>query len=118
MPASRTSHSATRSVPPSPRKRGDQPRECAIGDRERRHRLPDRPLAFFLISRIRDVTTLIGTPRTSGGTPITIALICGAYAGAVYGKSALPQDLLAGLEGREEIESTAARLYERYTTKP
>jgi ADP-ribosylglycohydrolase len=76
------------------------------------------PLAFFLISRIRDVTTLLSTAAHVGGNTDTIALICGAYAGAVYGKSALPQDLLEGLEGREEIESVAARLYERYTTKP
>src|SRR5690606_34546968 len=76
------------------------------------------PLALFLISRIKDVTALLTTAAHVGGNTDTITLICGAYAGATYGKSALPQDLLDGLEGRDEIESVAARLYERCTTKP
>ncbi|MDV4341938.1 ADP-ribosylglycohydrolase family protein [Methanoculleus sp. YWC-01] len=76
------------------------------------------PLAFFLINRIKDVTALLTTAAHVGGNTDTIALICGAYAGATYGKSALPPDLLDGLEGRDEIESIAARLYERYTAKP
>ena len=76
------------------------------------------PLAFFLISRIRDIADLLTTAAHVGGNTDTIALICGAYAGAIYGKAALPRDLLDGLEGRDEIESTAARLYERCTAKP
>ncbi|WP_292519149.1 ADP-ribosylglycohydrolase family protein [Methanoculleus sp.] len=76
------------------------------------------PLAFFLMTRIRDVTALLTTAAHVGGNTDTIALICGAYAGALYGRSALPPDLLDGLEGRDEIESVAARLYERCTTKP
>jgi len=76
------------------------------------------PLAFFLISRIKDVTVLLNTAARVGGNTDTIAFICGAYAGAVYGRSAIPQDLLEGLEGKDEIESMAARLYQRYTAKP
>ena len=76
------------------------------------------PLAFFLISRIRDVGALLNTAAHVGGNTDTIALICGAYAGAVYGKSIFPPDLLDGLEERDEIESLAARLYERCTAKP
>ncbi|GLI45354.1 ADP-ribosylglycohydrolase family protein [Methanoculleus bourgensis] len=76
------------------------------------------PLAFFLIHRIRDVSVLLNTAAHVGGNTDTIAFICGAYAGATYGKSALPRDLLEGLEGRDAIESMAARLYERYITKP
>lgn len=76
------------------------------------------PLAFFLIHRIRETGALLTTAAHVGGNTDTIALICGAYAGAVYGRSALPRDLLDGLESRDEIEATAARLYERYTTKP
>lgn len=76
------------------------------------------PLAFFLINRIKETAALLTTAAHVGGNTDTIALICGAYAGATRGKSALPQDLLDGLEGRDEIEATAARLYERYTTKP
>lgn len=76
------------------------------------------PLAFFLIHRIRDASALLNTAAHVGGNTDTIALICGAYIGAVYGKTALPGDLLEGLEHRSEIESVAARLYERCTTKP
>ena len=76
------------------------------------------PLAFFLISRIKDVTILLTTAANIGGNADTIAFICGAYAGAVYGRSALPQDLLEGLEGKDGIESMAARLYQRCTAKP
>lgn len=76
------------------------------------------PLAFFLMTRIRDVATLLTTAAHVGGNTDTIALICGAYAGATYGRSALPPDLLEGLEGRDVIESVVARLYERCTTKP
>ena len=76
------------------------------------------PLAFFLIHRIRDISALLHTAAHVGGNTDTIALICGAYIGAVYGKTALPGDLLEGLECRSEIESVAARLYERCTTKP
>ncbi|MEG3057354.1 MAG: ADP-ribosylglycohydrolase family protein [Methanoculleus sp.] len=76
------------------------------------------PLAFFLIERIQDVTTLLNTAAHVGGNTDTIAYICGAYAGATHGRSALPRDLLEDLEGQSEIESMATRLYERYTTKP
>jgi ADP-ribosylglycohydrolase len=76
------------------------------------------PLAFFLIHRISDVTALLNTAAHVGGNTDTIAFICGAYAGATSGKTALPQDLLDGLEMRGAIESMAARLYERYLTKP
>ena len=76
------------------------------------------PLAFFLIHRIKDIPALLNTAAHVGGNTDTIAFICGAYAGATYGKSALPRDLLEGLEGRDEIESMAARLYERCLTKP
>ncbi|HOB17216.1 MAG TPA: ADP-ribosylglycohydrolase family protein [Candidatus Methanoculleus thermohydrogenotrophicum] len=76
------------------------------------------PLAFFLIHRIKDVPTLLYTAAHVGGNTDTIALICGAYAGATFGKSSLPPDLLEGLEIRDEIEAMAARLYERHTTKP
>jgi len=76
------------------------------------------PLAFFLISRIKDLAILLTTAAHVGGNTDTIAFICGAYAGAVYGRSALPQDLLNGLEGKDEIDSLAIQLYQRYTTKP
>jgi len=76
------------------------------------------PLAFFLIHRIKDIPVLLNTAAHVGGNTDTIAFICGAYIGATYGKSALPRDLLEGLEGRDEIEAMAARLYERCLTKP
>ena len=76
------------------------------------------PLALFLIHRIKDIPVLLNTAAHVGGNTDTIAFICGAYAGATYGKSALPRDLLGGLEDRDAIEAMAARLYERCLTKP
>ncbi|RXE56889.1 crystallin [Methanoculleus taiwanensis] len=75
------------------------------------------PLAFFLASRITDVDDLLSTASNVGGNTDTIALICGAYAGAKYGKGVFRPDLTDGLEDRGRIENIANRLYQRYTNK-
>jgi ADP-ribosylglycohydrolase len=75
------------------------------------------PLAFFLLHRIPDTSTLLSVAAHVGGNTDTIALICGAYVGAKYGAAVFPPDLLASLERRDDIEKVAVRLYERYTTK-
>jgi ADP-ribosylglycohydrolase len=75
------------------------------------------PLAFFLIERIREIPTLLSVAAHVGGNTDTIALICGAYAGATYGTSVFSPDLLERLERREDIENLAQGLYERYATK-
>lgn len=68
------------------------------------------PIAFFLISRYYDPENLLYVAANIGGNTDTIAFICGAYVGAKYGESALPPDLLKGLENREEITRLAGEL--------
>ncbi len=75
------------------------------------------PLAFFLASRFPDAADLISVASHVGGNTDTIALICGAYAGAKYGKGVFPADLLDGLEDRDRIEDIAERLYRRCANK-
>ncbi len=75
------------------------------------------PLAFFLVSRYPDVATLLTVAANVGGNTDTIALICGAYAGAKYGEGVFPACLLEGLEDRDRIVNLAVRLYKRYAKK-
>jgi len=72
------------------------------------------PLALFLIGRYPDPEELLTVAANVGGNTDTIGLICGAYAGAVLGKSGLPEDLLKGLEENRRIEVLGQRLYQRY----
>jgi ADP-ribosylglycohydrolase len=53
----------------------------------------------------------------TGGNTDTIALLCGAYLGALKGMDALPEDLIKGLEDRDRIELLGQRLYNVYSRK-
>nr|WP_209631339.1 ADP-ribosylglycohydrolase family protein [Methanofollis sp. W23] len=68
------------------------------------------PITFFLISRYENPENLLYIAANIGGNTDTIAFICGAYVGAKYGESALPPDLLKGLENRDEIRQLAGEL--------
>jgi ADP-ribosylglycohydrolase len=76
------------------------------------------PLAFFLIQRYERPEDLLTVAANVGGNADTIGFICGAYAGALKGKRALPVDLLDGLEDSRRIEVLAQRLYENYRKIP
>ncbi|MCK8519895.1 ADP-ribosylglycohydrolase family protein [Methanoculleus sp. 7T] len=75
------------------------------------------PIAFFLMGRYEVPENLLYVAANVGGNTDTIAFICGAYAGARYGAAALPADLLAGLENRDQIDSLARALFDA-TTHP
>lgn len=70
------------------------------------------PIAFFLMGRYSDPANLLYVAANIGGNTDTIAFICGAYIGAKFGVSALPPDLLAGLENREGIDRLAGLLFD------
>jgi len=73
------------------------------------------PLSFFLISRYRDhPPDLLTVAAHVGGNTDTIALVCGAYIGAKNSITALPADLLEGLEDRQRLELLAGRLHTIY----
>jgi len=76
------------------------------------------PIAFFLISRYEKYPAdLLTVAANTGGNTDTICLLCGAYLGAAQGMSALPNDLLEGLEDRQRIELLAQRLYSVYSRR-
>lgn len=47
-----------------------------------------------------------------GGDADTVGAVCGALAGAYYGKEAIPQRWLESLSGRDEIEKLAMEIYQ------
>jgi ADP-ribosylglycohydrolase len=75
------------------------------------------PIAFFLIRRYTHPPDLLTVAANTGGNTDTIALICGAYLGALKGIDALPEDLLKGLEDRDRIELLGQRLFNLYSRK-
>jgi len=75
------------------------------------------PLAFFLISRYDDPGDLLAVASGAGGNTDTIAYICGAYAGAKLGMSALPREFTETLENRKQIEDLAGHLHRLYIKK-
>jgi ADP-ribosylglycohydrolase len=75
------------------------------------------PISFFLIRRYDDPADLLTVAAHAGGNTDTIALLCGAYSGASKGLSAIPADLLEGLEDRQRIELIAQRIYGVYNRK-
>lgn len=68
------------------------------------------PLAIFLCKRYDDPCQLLAYASAVGGNSDTIALLCGAFVGARYGVTALPQELLNQLERKGEFEMLAEKL--------
>ncbi|MCK9312733.1 MAG: ADP-ribosylglycohydrolase family protein [Methanocorpusculum sp.] len=56
------------------------------------------PLAVFFCKRYYVPRELLGISSTCGGNADTISLLCGAFSGARFGISALPEDLIPSLE--------------------
>ncbi|MDD4300320.1 MAG: ADP-ribosylglycohydrolase family protein [Methanomicrobium sp.] len=75
------------------------------------------PMAYYLIERYGQDPDFLNIAVSVGGNTDTIGFICGAWLGAEYGTSGLDDDLILGLENRENIETLANRLYQRFGTK-
>ncbi|MBP2134307.1 ADP-ribosylglycohydrolase [Methanomicrobium sp. W14] len=75
------------------------------------------PMAYYLIQKFGDDPDLMYLAAGVGGNTDTIGFICGSWFGAQYGASAIDEDLILGLENRENLETIADRLYMRYGTK-
>jgi ADP-ribosylglycohydrolase len=68
------------------------------------------PLAIFLCKRYNVPDELLAYASACGGNADTLTLLCGAFTGARYGITALPQELIAQLERKGEFESLAEKL--------
>lgn len=68
------------------------------------------PIAIFLCKRYNDPEELLAYASACGGNADTITLLCGAFAGARYGITALSQTLITQLERRNEFENLAEKL--------
>ena len=75
------------------------------------------PITFFLINRYQHPADLLTVAAHVGGNTDTIGFLCGAYLGASKGVSAIPVDLLEGLEDRQRIEILGQRIFDIYTRK-
>ena len=76
------------------------------------------PLAVFLCKRYDVPDELLAYAAACGGNADTLTLLCGAFAGARYGISALPQDLIAQLERRNEFDLLAEKLLNPQKPEP
>ncbi|UUX91476.1 ADP-ribosylglycohydrolase family protein [Methanoplanus endosymbiosus] len=74
------------------------------------------PLSAYLILRYGEDINFLNIASQTGGNTDTIAFICGAWAGAEFGASGLPEDLLIDLENRERIENIAKRLFYKFSS--
>lgn len=68
------------------------------------------PLAIFLCKRYNIPDELLAYASACGGNADTLTLLCGAFTGARYGITALPQELIAQLERKGEFETLAEKL--------
>ena len=71
------------------------------------------PLAAYLCRSFERPDTLLSAAVSCGGNAGTIAMICGAFAGARFGLSALPADLVRGVERAGIFGELAEKLYLR-----
>lgn len=67
--------------------------------------------AWWCFEKTTSLEEAVITAVNLGGDADTIGAVCGALAGAYYGKDAIPHRWLASLRGREEIESLALAIY-------
>jgi ADP-ribosylglycohydrolase len=72
------------------------------------------PLAIFLCKRYDSPTELLVYASSCGGNADTLTLLCGAFIGARYGITSLPQELITLLEREGEFENLAEKLF-KYT---
>jgi ADP-ribosylglycohydrolase len=75
------------------------------------------PLALFLMKRYADPAEILTVAANIGGNADTIGLLCGAYIGALKGKSAIPAELVEELEENRRIEVLGQRLFQNYSKK-
>jgi ADP-ribosylglycohydrolase len=69
------------------------------------------PLAIFLCKRYDSPAELLAYASSCGGNADTLTLLCGAFIGARYGITSLPQKLIILLEREGEFENLAEKLF-------
>jgi ADP-ribosylglycohydrolase len=74
------------------------------------------PLSAYLIVQYGEDINFLNIASQTGGNTDTTAFICGAWAGAEFGASGLPEDLLIALENRQMIENIAKRLFYKFSS--
>lgn len=76
------------------------------------------PLAVFFCRRYYVPRELLGISSTCGGNADTVSLLCGAFSGARFGLSALPEDLIPSLERAGIFADLAEKLLNRESGIP
>jgi len=69
------------------------------------------PFAMYLCQRYTTPTEILSAAVSAGGNSGTIVMLCGAYVGARYGYSSLPQLLLPKLERCSIFRELAEKFY-------
>lgn len=76
------------------------------------------PLTVFLCRRYYIPRELLGISSTCGGNADTVSLLCGAFCGARFGISSLPEELVPSLERAGIFADLAEKLMNRETKSP
>ena len=76
------------------------------------------PLTVFFCRRYYIPRELLGISSTCGGNADTVSLLCGAFSGARFGISALPEDLIPTLERGGIFADLAEKLMNREVKTP
>lgn len=71
------------------------------------------PLAVFFCRRYYVPRELLGISSTCGGNADTVSLLCGAFSGARFGISSLPEELIPSLERAGIFADLAEKLLNR-----
>ncbi len=76
------------------------------------------PLTVFFCRRYYIPRELLGISSTCGGNADTVSLLCGAFCGARFGISALPEELIPSLERAGIFADLAEKLMNRDVKTP
>ncbi|MDD3047711.1 MAG: ADP-ribosylglycohydrolase family protein, partial [Methanocorpusculum sp.] len=76
------------------------------------------PLAVFFCRRYFVPRELLGISSACGGNADTVSLLCGAFSGARFGISALPEELIPALERAGIFADLAEKLMDREVKIP
>ena len=76
------------------------------------------PLTVFFCRRYYIPRELLGISSTCGGNADTVSLLCGAFCGARFGISALPEELVPSLERAGIFADLAEKLMNRESKTP
>ncbi len=76
------------------------------------------PLTVFFCRRYYIPRELLGISSTCGGNADKVSLLCGAFCGAIFGISALPEELIPSLERAGIFADLAEKLMNRESKVP